>query len=159
MTATEIYFEDLEVGQVYTSPGRTVTETDNWLCTALSGNYHSLHTDEEFAKHTPFSQRVVHGVLGLTMATGLQTRTPLGFWKNAVFLEVRNWKFVKPIFIGDTLTLRVEIKGKRDTRRPEWGVIVTERTLYNQRGEMVQQGLSTVMVLKRRGVAAEEPRG
>lgn len=147
----EIYFEDLEVGETYRSPGRTITETDNWTCTALSGNYHSLHTDAEFAKTTPFGERVVHGVLGIAIATGLQTRTPLGLWKSAVFLEVRNWKFLKPILIGDTLALTVEIKEKRNTRRPEWGVIVTDRKLENQRGETVQRGESAIMVLKRNG--------
>ena len=146
-----IYFEDIEEGSVFLSRGRTVTETDNVIFTGLSGNYHSIHTDEEFAKKTQFGQRLVHGVLGLTIATGLQNQTQGGIWKNAIFLELVNWKFLKPIFIGDTVTLETRIVSKRTTSKPQWGIVQTERTLLNQRGEKVQSGLSNVMVWTRKG--------
>lgn len=146
-----LYFEDIEEGAVFLSRGRTVTEADNVIFTGLSGNYHSIHTDEEFAKKTQFGQRVVHGVLGLSIVTGLQNQTYGGIWKNAIFLELINWKFLKPIFIGDTLTLEIKIASKRTTSKPQWGIVQTERSLFNQRGEKIQTGLSNVMVWTRKG--------
>jgi acyl dehydratase len=146
-----LYFEDIEEGAVFLSRGRTVTEADNVIFTGLSGNYHSIHTDEEFAKKTQFGQRVVHGVLGLSIVTGLQNQTYGGIWKNAIFLELINWKFLKPIFIGDTLTLEIKIASKRTTSKPQWGIVQTERSLFNQRDEKIQTGLSNVMVWTRKG--------
>ena len=146
-----IYFDDIEEGAVFYSRGRTITEADNVIFTGLSGNYHSIHTDEEFAKKTQFGQRVVHGVLGLSVATGMQNQTAQGTWKNAIFLEMESWKFLKPIFIGDTLKLEVRIVSKRQTSKPQWGIVKTDRALINQRGEKVQGGLSSVMVWTRAG--------
>jgi len=146
-----IYFDDIEEGAVFKSRGRTITEADNVIFTGLSGNYHSIHTDEEFAKKTQFGQRVVHGVLGLSIATGMQNQTVQGTWKNAIFLELESWKFLKPIFIGDTLQLEVHIASKRLTKKPQWGIVQTERSLINQRGDKVQHGLSNVMVWTRAG--------
>jgi len=146
-----IFFEDIEEGSVFYSRGRTVTEADNVIFTGLSGNYHSIHTDEEFAKKTQFGQRVVHGVLGLSIATGMQNQTAQGTWKNAIFMELVNWKFLKPIFIGDTIKLETRIASKRQTSKPQWGIVQTERTLINQRDERVQTGFSNVMVWTRNG--------
>lgn len=146
-----IFFEDIEEGSVFYSRGRTVTEADNVIFTGLSGNYHSIHTDEEFAKKTQFGQRVVHGVLGLSIATGMQNQTVQGTWKNAIFMELVNWKFLKPIFIGDTIKLETRIASKRQTSKPQWGIVQTERTLINQRDERIQTGFSNVMVWTRNG--------
>lgn len=146
-----IFFDDIEDGAVFYSRGRTITEADNVIFTGLSGNYHSIHTDEEFAKKTQFGQRVVHGLLGLSIATGMQNQTVQGTWKNAIFLELLNWKFLKPIYIGDTLKLEVRIASKRLTRKPQWGVVQTDRALINQRGEKVQSGFSNIMVWTRAG--------
>ena len=146
-----IYFEDIIEDSTFESRGRTVTEADNVIFTGLSGNYHSIHTDEEFARKTQFGQRVVHGLLGLSIVTGLQNQTHMGIWKNAIFLELVSWKFLKPIFIGDTVTLRARIASKRMTRKTQWGIVQTDRTLVNQHDEVLQQGLSNVMVWTRKG--------
>lgn len=146
-----MYYEDIVEGSSFVSRGRTITEADNVIFTGLSGNYHSIHTDEVFASKTQFGQRVVHGLLGLSIVTGMQNQTPMGTWKNAIFLELVSWKFLKPIFIGDTVTLHARIASKRTTSKVQWGIVQTERTLVNQDGEALQHGLSNVMVWTRKG--------
>lgn len=134
-----LYFEEFEVGWEVTSPGRTVTETDIVLFAGLSGDYNQLHTDAEFAKGTPFGQRVAHGLLGLAMAEGLVCR--LGFIEGTAeaFLSLA-WKFKAPIFIGDTISLRAKVTRKKALGRLGGGVVVLDMALVNQRGEKVQEG-------------------
>ena len=145
---TTWYFEDLQVGEEIISPARTVTESDIMTFAGLSGDYNALHTDEEFAEGTIYKGRVVHGLLGLAIASGLFTRTEfMHRIHNAViaFLGL-TWKFTGPIKIGDTIRVKVKLTDKKETRRPERGIIVLERTLINQRDEVVQQGETTLMI-------------
>jgi len=134
-----LYFEDFQVGWKILSPGRTVTESDIVLFAGLSGDYNQLHTDAEFAKATPFGQRVAHGLLGLIMATGLASR--LGFIEGTAqaFLGV-DWRFKAPIFIGDTISLKAEVTKKKAMHSLGGGIVVWDVTLHNQRGEKVQEG-------------------
>ena len=134
-----LYFEDFYVGWKILSPGRTVTESDIVLFAGLSGDYNQLHTDAEFAKATPFGQRVAHGLLGLIMAEGLACR--LGFIEGTAqaFLGL-DWKFKAPIFIGDTISLEAKVTKKKAMRSLGGGIVVLEVTLRNQRGEKVQEG-------------------
>lgn len=134
-----LYFEEFEVGQELVSLGRTVTETDIVLFAGLSGDYNQLHTDAEFAKGTSFGQRVAHGLLGLTMAEGLVCRLGLIEGTAEAFLGL-TWKFKAPIFIGDTISLRVKVTRKKALRRLGGGVIVLDLVLVNQKGERVQEG-------------------
>jgi acyl dehydratase len=140
-----LYFEDFEVGWEVTSPGRTVTETDIMLFAGLSGDFNQLHTDAEFAKGTPFGQRVAHGLLGLTMASGLASR--LGFIEGTAeaFLGL-TWKFKAPIFIGDTISLQAKVTRKKALRRLGGGIIILDVVLVNQRGEKVQEGEWRVLI-------------
>ena len=75
----------------------------------------------------------------------------MGFFLGVFFMELVNWKFLKPIFIGDTIKLETRIASKRQTSKPQWGIVQTERTLINQRDERVQTGFSNVMVWTRNG--------
>jgi len=145
--ARGLYFEEFEVGAAYTSPGRTVTETDVVTFAALSGDYNQLHTDAEFAKSTFFGARIAHGLLGLSMASGLGSR--MGFLEGTAlaFLSL-TWKFSKPIFIGDTIALQAKVAKKRAVS-DEAGIVVFDCTLLNQRDEVTQQGEWTVMVKRK----------
>jgi acyl dehydratase len=142
-----LYFEEFEVGAAYTSPGRTVTETDVVAFAALSGDYNQLHTDAEFAKATFFGARIAHGLLGLSMASGLGSR--MGFLEGTAlaFLSL-TWKFSKPIFIGDTIALQATVAKKRAVSG-EAGIVIFDCALLNQRDEVTQQGEWTVMVKRR----------
>ena len=98
-----MYFEDFEVGQRFVTAGRTVTEADVVNFAGVSGDYNPIHTDAEFAKSTPFGQRIAHGLLVLSMLTGLRQRTGATDGTLIAWLEIRNYKFLKPVLIGDTV--------------------------------------------------------
>lgn len=149
-----LYFEDFEVGQRFQTPARTVTEADVVNFAGVSGDYNPIHTDAEFAKTTPFGQRIAHGLLVLSMLTGLRQRS--GHFEGTViaWMEIRNYKFLKPVFIGDTVRGESEILEKHETSKPDRGVVVQRVRVLNQRGEVVQEG-EFVTMIRRRPVPSE----
>ncbi|MDR3562984.1 MAG: MaoC/PaaZ C-terminal domain-containing protein [Negativicutes bacterium] len=148
------YFDDMEVGDKCVSVGRTITEADIVNFAGISGDYNILHTDAEYAKNSIAGQRLAHGFLSMVVASGLYTRTPYGMAMTGTltaFTEIRSWKFKKPVLIGDTIHVEVEITEKIDAK-PESssGKIVMTRTILNQRNEIVQTGEFVLLVKKRR---------
>lgn len=146
-----LFFEDLEIGAIFHSPKRTVTEADVVNFAGLSGDYNALHTDDEYAKESIYGERVAHGLLGLIIASGLFTRTELNsrLRKALIALLGVNWKFAKPLKFGDTIHLEIEILSKRKTSKPGRGVVVFQRNVVNQNKEVVQQG-EVPMLIKTR---------
>jgi 3-hydroxybutyryl-CoA dehydratase len=131
------YFDDLEVGDRFVSRARTVTETDLVVFSGLSGDYAALHTDEEFSRTGPFGARIAHGCLTLSLATGLEFslmgNDPL---RIVAFYGMDRVRFVKPVFVGDTIHLEGEVAAleeKDETR----GVVTIHQEIRNQRGETV----------------------
>jgi len=150
--AGNYYFEDLELGSVFSSPGRTVTETDIVIFAGLSADYNMLHTDAEYSKNTVFGERIAHGLLGLAIASGLFTRTELNRMLNETviaMLGINSWRFTAPIKIGDTVHLEIEITSKKETSKPDRGVVAFKRRLINQRGEVVQEGEIPLMIKRK----------
>ena len=139
------YFEEIEVGDSFESVGRTVTETDVVLFAGLSGDYNQLHTDVEFAKETRFGERIAHGLLVLSIASGLAAR--LGFIEGTVqaFMGLE-WKFRAPVLIGDTVRARFEVRRKRPMPRLEGGFVFLDVVILNQRDEVVQKGTWTALL-------------
>lgn len=132
------YFEDVQLGEEYVSPGRTVTEADIVIFAGLSGDYNVLHTDAEHMKASLFGERIAHGLLGLSIQQGLLDRViPGQAWGS---LAAVKWKFKGPIKIGDTIRVEARVTAKKDGEQPGWGVITVERRVVNQRGEVVQEG-------------------
>jgi len=140
-----LYYEDVEVGATYESPGRTITEADIVAFAALSSDWNSIHTDAEYAKTTPFGQRIAHGVLGIAIATGLIVRLGL-FADTTIAIPGMDWTFRAPVFIGDTLLVRMQIVSKRLTSRRDRGVLERRFELINQRGEVVQEGTIALLI-------------
>jgi len=145
----ERFFEDLEAGEEHESPARTITETDIVNFSALSGDWSPVHADEEFCKRTPYRTRIAHGLLGLAVVEGLKQRIP-------AFAAVRymaslywNYKFTGPILPGDTIRVRVRIQSKRETKKPDRGVVVEYVTMLNQKDETVQEGEHGLMAYRR----------
>jgi acyl dehydratase len=140
-------FDEIEVGEEYESPGRTVTETDIVLFAGISGDYNVLHTDAELMKSSIFGERIAHGLLGLSIQSGLLTRamTP---YATLAFVGLR-WKFKGPIKIGDTIRVRGKVTAKKETSKPDRGLVTLARTVVNQRGEVVQEGETDLMVERR----------
>ena len=147
MTELRRYYEEIEVGEEYESPGRTVTETDLVLFAGLSGDYNVLHTDAEFMKTSSFGERIAHGLLGLAIQSGLFSRATKAY-ATLAFVGMR-WKFKAPIKIGDTVRLRARVSAKQDDDKPDRGLVTVQRTLVNQRDEIVQEGETDVLVEKR----------
>lgn len=143
-----LYFEEFEVGQTFKTRSRTVTEADIVNFAGLSWDTNPLHTDVEFAQKTIFGERIVHGMLGLVISTGLSQS--LGILDDTIvaFLEL-NWKFIAPVKIGDTLHVEQSIIDKRETNKPDRGIIKIEAKLINQRGEKVQEGTRIIMVKRK----------
>lgn len=144
-TVRGMYFEDFEVGYRAVSPGRTITESDVVLFAGLSGDYNQLHTDAEFAANTQFGRRIAHGLLGLSIASGLASR--LGFIEGTAeaFMSLE-WKFRRPVYIGDTIHVEVEVVNTRAMPRAGGGIVDFDVEVVNQNGETVQKGQWRVLV-------------
>ena len=142
------YFDEIEVGEEYESPGRTVTETDIVIFAGLSGDYNVLHTDAEFMKQSIFGERIAHGLLCLAIQSGLLTRG-MQTYATLAFVGLR-WKFKGPIKIGDTIRVRAKVTGKKETSKPDRGIVTLDRQVVNQRGEVVQEGETDLMVERQR---------
>lgn len=144
-----LYFEDFEVGQVFFSTGRTITEGDIVTFAGLSGDYNQIHTDAQFAAETPYQQRIAHGLLVTSIASGLVMQSGLIEGTTLAFREINNWKFAKPTFIGDTVHVEVEVKGTKALRRLGGGAVDIALAVKNQDDEVVMKGLWTVLIVSR----------
>lgn len=144
-----MWFEEFEVGQSYQSAGRTVTESDIVNYAGLSGDYNRIHTDAEFSAETNFGQRVAHGLLGLSIASGLVVQTGIMEDTIMAFREINDWKFRLPIHIGDTIHVNVEVKDTKALPRLGGGAAFIELDVHNQRDESVMKGTWTVLIASR----------
>jgi 3-hydroxybutyryl-CoA dehydratase len=141
------YFEEFEVGQKIVSAGRTISESDIIAFAGLSGDFNQIHTDAEFSKNTPYGQRIAHGLLGLSVASGLAMRTGILEGTVLAFREINEWKFVKPIFIGDSIHVEMVVIETKALPRIGGGSVLIAVELKNQRQETVMKGEWTVLVL------------
>lgn len=146
---TALYFEDFEVGQTFTSPGRTVTEADVINFASMTGDNNQVQTDAEFAAHTRYGQRIAHGLLGASLCLGLLSRVGVFDGSSVALLGIDDWRFVRPIFIGDTVHCTVTITGTRLTSGGRTGILDRDLQLINAAGDVVQQGRMNLMVLTR----------
>ena len=141
------YYEDYGVGSVRKSLGRTVTETDIVMHAGQSGDFYPHHMDAEWCKGQEFKQRMAHGTLVLTIAVGL---TAAEANPEAFTYGYDRLRFIKPVFIGDTLRARVTLKGKRESpKRPGYGIVVELVEALNQHQEVVLACEHLLMVKKR----------
>jgi acyl dehydratase len=140
------YFEDFHPGQVFLSQARTVTETDVVTFAGWSWDTNPVHTDGESARHGRFGKRIAHGLLGLSVAMGLASR--LGVFESCsiALLGIDDWRFRRPLSIGDTVRCRVEILDARLTSKGDAGILRRRFALLNQRDEVVQEGEIGLMV-------------
>lgn len=148
--STSLYFDDFTVGQNFETTGRTVGEADVLMFAGLSGDYTRIHMDAEFAKNSIFGGRVAHGALGIAIMTGLLTQ--LGTMTDtAMGLLEMSCRFTAPLRLGDTIRVRQTVADKRETSKPDRGVITFDLALLNQRGESVIVGSEKIMVRRRGG--------
>lgn len=142
------YFDDFEIGEEAMTAGRTITETDIVNFAGITGDWNEIHTNKEMAERGMFGQRIGHGALIFSIATGLSVR--LGQTADTVlaFYGLDRLRFVKPTFIGDTIRVRQKVEGKSE-RDPSSGIITMLNEVVNQRDEVVLSYVAKVL-LKRR---------
>ncbi len=130
----DIYFEDYQLNEERTTMGRTITESDIVLHAGQSGDFFPHHMDAEFCKTQDFKQRIAHGTLIFTIAVGSTAHL---INPKAMSYGYDRLRFIRPVFINDTITSKVTISDKRDHKRPTHGVVVEKLEVFNQKKELV----------------------
>lgn len=138
-----LYLEDIEAGCSWTSPARTITESDLVSFAGMTGDYDPLHVDHEFCADTPYGKPIAHGLLGLSYMAGLSSSCPR--MRTLAFVRIQDWHFSKPIFVGDTVHVITTVESITPRGRRS-GEVVWLRKLVNQRGECVQHGRLVTLV-------------
>ena len=143
-------YADLYVGMAFRSPGRTITDADVAGFAGLTGDYSELHTSDVYARNSQFGRRVAHGMLGLAYAHGLMWPRTGEFRETAIaFLGISDWKFVGPIFIGDTLFVNYRVAELRDSKsKPTQAIATFDVDVVDQDGRVVQQGRKALLMSK-----------
>ncbi|MGQ9460217.1 MAG: MaoC/PaaZ C-terminal domain-containing protein [Candidatus Bathyarchaeaceae archaeon] len=150
MNAQKGYLEDFKVGEKAVSPGRTVTEADIVMFAALSGDWTELHTNAEYMKNSIFGQRIAHGMLTLSIASGLGMRTGATRPEVLAFLGMDKVRLIAPVFIGDTIRIESEVIEARPSKsRPGAGILRFKNTVKNQRDEDVATWETALLVSMR----------
>lgn len=142
------YFDDFEIGEETVTAGRTVTETDIVNFAGITGDWNEIHTNKEVAERSLFRQRIAHGALVFSIATGLSVR--LGQIADTViaFYGLDRLRFVKPTFIGDTVRVRQKVEGKSE-RDENSGIVTMLNEVMNQREEVVLSYTAKVLIKRR----------
>lgn len=145
---TGLYFEEFETGAKYVSQGRTVTEADVVAFAGVSGDFNPLHTDARFAEGTPFGERIAHGMLTVAMSTGMSNWTGI-FAGTTIALLEQNIKYTGAVKIGDTVHLEMEVTEKKETSKPDRGIINIAARMLND-GEQVVVDMKWTLMMKRK---------
>jgi acyl dehydratase len=143
-TPAHLYFDDVAVGQEWTTLGRTITETDVVNFAGVSGDYNPIHVDHQFAATTPYRKPIAHGLLVFSIGSGLSVQCPM--IRTQAFTTVREWHFRAPVFAGDTIRMVSKVLEKNLRGRGRRGEIVWQRTIVNQDGKVVQEGVLVTLV-------------
>ena len=143
-------YDDLAVGMSFRSPGRTITDADLVAFAGLTGDFSELHTSDVYARNSPFGRRVAHGMLGLAYAHGLMWARTGELRETAIaFLGISDWRFVGPIFVGDTIFVDYRIAELLDSRsKPTQAIATFDVDVVNQHGAVVQRGRKALLVSK-----------
>jgi acyl dehydratase len=134
------HFEDFEEGEEFISVGRTVTESDFVMHSALSGDWTELHTNKEYAEEQDFGERIAHGPMTFVQATGFVYRTGIVERTAYAFLGMNYMDLPNPVNIGDTLQLEMEVSKKKEVGRKDVGLVVLDTEMENQDGTTVFEG-------------------
>jgi acyl dehydratase len=144
-----LYFEEFSVGQKVVTEKRNITEQDIMTFAALTGDDNRIHTDPEFSKTTMFGKQIAHGLLGLSIASGLAWQTGILDGTVIAFREVNEWKFVKPVFIGDTIYVDLQVTETKDLPRIGGGSVSIRLEVKNQDEEVCHRGTWTVLMMSK----------
>ncbi|SEL35650.1 MaoC family dehydratase [Haloferax larsenii] len=134
------YFEDFEEGKEFESVGRTVTEADFMMHSALSGDWTELHTNKEYAEDTQFGQRIAHGPMTFVQSTGFVYRSGIVERTAIAFLGMNYMDLPNPVFIGDTLSQTMVVTGQKELSREDAGLVTLDVEMTKQDGTVVLEG-------------------
>ena len=142
-----LYFEEFKMGDKFFSGNQTISELDIVKFAGISGDYNPIHVDEEFARTTLYGERIAHGLLGLAVVSGLAAK--LGFAeRTTIAFRGLDWKFRKPILIGDIISAVFEVIEKRSVPIEGAGLIVFLVSVSNQDKSIVQKGKWSLLIKK-----------
>lgn len=134
-----LYFDDYEIGNTYVTRRRTITETDHVNFTTQCGFFEPLFVDRAYvSEKTAYKQPIVPGALTFSMAEGLTILTGILHHTGMAFLGVA-LEVLKPVFIGDTIRVEIEVAAKRETRKPDRGIVTYAHHVINQHDEPVMR--------------------
>jgi 3-hydroxybutyryl-CoA dehydratase len=142
-----LYFEEFTVGRKIVTGKRTVSDSDIMSFASLTGDNNRIHTDSEFSRAGPFGQRVAHGLLGLSIASGLAWQTGILDGTVLAFREVHEWKFIKPVFIEDTVRAELNVIETKALPRIGGGSVLIAVELKNQKDEVCMKGNWSILVM------------
>lgn len=128
------YFEEFNIGDVRTTLGRTITETDFVIHAGQTGDFFPHHMDTEWCKKQPFKQRIAHGTLIFSVAVGMTAHV---INEVAMTYGYERLRFTKPVFIGDTIQVKITISAKKDHKKPNYGIVTELVEVFNQNEELV----------------------
>lgn len=144
--SVKVYLEDMKLNEQRVTTGRTISEADIVLHAGQTGDFYPHHMDEEWCKTQPFGQRIAHGTLIFSVAVGLTAGV---INEVAMTYGYERLRFLKPVFIGDTIKSTVTIKEKRDHKRPGFGIVTELVEAHNQTGQIVMSCEHLLLVEKR----------
>jgi acyl dehydratase len=142
-----LYFEQFELGKRIGTPGRTITEADIVNFAGLSGDFNSIHTDAAYSASSFYEKRVAHGLLVLSIVSGLATRTGMMEGTVLAWREISEWRFSQPVFIGDTIQVLLEVIETKPMPRLNAGMVGLNVKVSNQDGKTVMNGRWDLLVL------------
>jgi len=140
------YFEDYRINEIRNTMGRTITETDVVIHAGQTGDFFPHHMDAEWCKTQPFKLRIVHGTLVFSVAIGL-TATIIN--EAAMTYGYDRLRFIKPVFINDTIKVKITIGEKKDHKKPEHGLVTEKIEAFNQHKELVMVCEHILLVQKK----------
>ena len=156
LESARITYDELSVGDRFVTAGRTVTEADIVNFAGLSADYNQLHTDAQYAAGSTHGKRIAHGLLVLAIVSGLCTRLPVNKFMEPSIIGLAGLqaKWLRPVFIGDTIHVVVEVAGKEPGRKPGRGTVKFRRIAVNQSGETVLETEWLIVMSDRSAMAA-----
>ncbi len=144
-----LYFEEFEVGQRMSTAGRTITEADVVNFAGVSADYNLIHTNIVYSADSFYEQRVAHGLLVLSVASGLAMRTGVMEGTVIAWRDIRDWRFSQPVFIGDTVHVELEVVETKPIPRLGGGQVNLGVKIFNQDDKTVMKGIWGVLMMSR----------
>ena len=143
-------YEEFEQGAIYKTQARTITEADVVAFAGFSGDFNPIHVDAESAKNSPFGERIAHGMLTVAISTGLANLTGLMEGTTIALME-QNIKYKAAVKFGDTIRLQMEVIEKRETSKPDRGIVKLAAKILNQHDELVVDMIWTQLMKRQEG--------